>query len=112
VKVAVVGSRDYPNLEQVRAFVASLPEGTEVFTGGARGVDRAAELTARAHHLRVVVVVAQWHVYGKKAGYIRNAELVAQVDKVVAFWYAGSKGTAHVIRCAETSQKLITVFNA
>lgn len=52
--VAVVGSRNFPNLELVRDFVRQLPSDSWVISGGARGVDSAAELTALDQHLWVV----------------------------------------------------------
>jgi hypothetical protein len=45
--VGIVGSRDFKNLERVRNIVRSLPPGTMVVSGGARGVDKAAETEAR-----------------------------------------------------------------
>jgi predicted Rossmann fold nucleotide-binding protein DprA/Smf involved in DNA uptake len=42
-RVAIIGSRDYPDLERVRAYVRRLPTGTVFISGGARGVDSAAE---------------------------------------------------------------------
>jgi len=43
MKVGVAGSRDYPDLDKVRRFVDLLPVDTRVVSGGARGVDSAAE---------------------------------------------------------------------
>jgi hypothetical protein len=57
VIVAVVGSRDFPNIPLVEWFVRRLADkhpGTVVMSGGARGVDKAAEATARACGLAVV----------------------------------------------------------
>lgn len=46
MKIAIVGSRGFSDLERVTQFVASLPEGYIVVSGGAPGVDRAAENAA------------------------------------------------------------------
>lgn len=53
-RVAIVGSRDYPALGEVTAYVESLPAGTVVVSGGTRGVDQTAEKAARARGLTVV----------------------------------------------------------
>ena len=45
MKLAIVGSRQGADLEHVRAFVAALPPGTIVVSGGAKGVDETAEKT-------------------------------------------------------------------
>jgi len=47
VRVAVVGSRSYPDLDEVSAFVDALPESTTLISGGAAGVDTAVEPRAR-----------------------------------------------------------------
>jgi hypothetical protein len=51
--VAVVGSRDFADLDSVRPFVHQLPAGVLVLSGGARGVDRCAA-AARARGLRTL----------------------------------------------------------
>jgi SLOG cluster4 family len=110
MRIAVVGSRNYPNLVQVRDFVAALDPATIVVTGGARGVDREVERAARDAHLSIVILPALWYKYGNKAGPIRNAEIVATVDQVVAFWDGMSPGTASVIALAEKANKPLRVF--
>jgi len=37
MKIGVVGSRDYPDLEEVWNFVIALPDDTVIVSGGARG---------------------------------------------------------------------------
>jgi predicted Rossmann fold nucleotide-binding protein DprA/Smf involved in DNA uptake len=37
MKVAIVGSREYPNLSKVRAYIITLPIDTVIVSGGARG---------------------------------------------------------------------------
>lgn len=52
--VAIVGARNFPNLALVQAYVAMLPVGTKVISGGAAGVDSAAANAARKRGLEVV----------------------------------------------------------
>lgn len=40
MKLAIIGSREYPHPEKVVAFVNALPEGTIVVSGDGRGPDR------------------------------------------------------------------------
>jgi hypothetical protein len=57
MRVAIVGSRDWSDLERVRAFVRALADkypGAIVFSGGARGVDETAEGYAGLLGLAVV----------------------------------------------------------
>lgn len=91
--VIIFGSRDFQNMEKVRAFVEDLPDTTIVIDGGARGVDRVAGDYANllAHFTgRFPVDRPQWGVWGKRAGNIRN-EILARIGiavgaRFVGFW--------------------------
>ena len=110
MKIAIVGSRDYVDLERVTAYVNSLPDDTELVSGGARGVDRTAEQAAWSRKLTVKCFPADWEQYGKEAGFIRNQDIVNYADLVVAFWDGKSRGTAHTMRLAASQNKLFHVF--
>lgn len=112
MRIAIVGSRDYPDLEQVRQYVASLPAETIVLTGGAHGVDKVAEQEARRLGLQCAVFIAEWDAQGKIANLRRNREIVEHCDKLVAFWDGRSRGTAETIRLAEEMGKPVEVIGA
>lgn len=92
-KVAIVGSREFGDLDRVREFVMSLHDGDEVVSGGARGVDSAAESEAKLQGLKVTVFPADWENKGKSAGFERNFQIVAYSDILIAFWDGTSRGT-------------------
>src|SRR6266702_3977823 len=54
-RVAIVGSREYPDLPSVQVFVRSLPLDTVVVSGGARGVDTAAKWAAESRKMQWVI---------------------------------------------------------
>ena len=108
--MAVVGSRIYPDLERVSAFVASLPPDVEIVSGGAAGVDTAAEQQAWRDKRPLKVFPADWEGLGRIAGFIRNQDIVNYADLVVAFWDGKSRGTAHTMRLAASQNKLFHVF--
>jgi hypothetical protein len=110
-RVAIVGSRAYPRLDLIEAFVASLPAGTVVVSGGARGVDSVAEIAARDRGLDVVVYQADWERLGRKAGPVRNAEIVANADRVVGFWDGKSRGTLNTVMQADRAGLPVEVFD-
>ena len=110
MRIGIVGSRDYPDLNEVLEYVSSLPKDTVVVSGGAKGVDSVAEEEARRLGLKVVVHRAQWDKHGKSAGVIRNKVLVNDCDKVVAFWDDDSVGTKNTISLASKAGKLLRVF--
>lgn len=77
--VAVVGSRDFPKLQKVRDLVAKLRDDTILYSGGADGVDTAAEEAARARGLDVKifpVLKKDWEKFGRSAGPRRNRKIV------------------------------------
>lgn len=111
-KVAIVGSRDYPHKQHVIDYVQSLPPETVIISGGARGVDTWAEQAAREQGMQTIIYPAEWDKYGKSAGFRRNADIVSEADKVVAFHHNASKGTAHTINLAIQENKLEAVFTS
>jgi hypothetical protein len=110
MRVAIVGSRGYLDLDSVKSYVASLPPDAVVITGGAKGVDTVAETAARERGLQVVVHLADWALYGKSAGQIRNQVVVDDCDRLVAFWDGTSPGTKGAISLASKANKLEKVF--
>lgn len=108
-RVAIVGSRDYPDLNDVHRYVESLPENTIVVSGGAQGVDKRAENAARFYGLPFLIIPARWE-HGRGAGFIRNQLIVAAADRVVAFWDGKSKGTKHTIDIAHSDGKPVQVY--
>ena len=111
VRVAIVGSRKYPRLGLVRDFVQSLPVGSVIISGGAPGVDQAAEDAAKSTGLELIVFPADWDGLGRKAGPIRNSQIVEAADRLVAFWDGISRGTQDSIRKAELRGIPVIVFN-
>ena len=107
--IGIVGSRGFANEDQVRAFVRTLPGDATVVSGGAQGVDSWAEDEAKRRGLSVVVYLADWKTYGKRAGMIRNVLIVNDADEVHAFWDGESRGTKHSITLAKKSGKRCTV---
>ena len=113
MKLAVVGSRDFQDyawLEHCLLRVFRVEELEAVISGGARGADGLAARFAAAHQLPLVVIPADWKRYGRKAGPIRNTEIVARADAVVAFWDGRSPGTRDTITKARNAGLRVEVF--
>lgn len=110
MKIAIVGSRDYPDLEAVRQYVQSLPLDTVVVSGGASGVDITAEKAAKARGMQTEVYYPDWKQYGKSAGFLRNRLIIEAADKVVAFHVNNSRGTGHSIALAKRYGKELEVI--
>lgn len=110
MKVAVVGSREYPNLSDVRHYTRLLvSRGHEIVTGGARGVDAEAQRAAETMGAGVIVHAPDYESHGKRAPFERNTQIVAEADKVVAFWDGESRGTLDTIRKAVKAGKTVVI---
>ncbi len=112
MKVLVCGSRKFADPFQaslaIDARIDKLPSGTTVIHGGALGADQiAAEAAARSGHI-VKAFYADWDAHGRRAGIIRNLQMLDEKpDLVIAFWDGSSRGTAHTI--AEAGARKIPV---
>jgi len=118
IKVAIVGSRGFKDLMLVAKKVqelndAALADGSRVIivSGGARGVDTAAENAANALGMDTVIFKPDWNKYGKRAGFIRNVDIITQSDVVIAFWDGKSNGTRHDIYLAKEQGKPTTIID-
>lgn len=68
-----------------------------ICSGGANGVDTLAEQWAKRHKIEFVAFPAQWDRYGKRAGLVRNEDMINFCDKLISFWDGKSRGTKHAI---------------
>lgn len=110
MRIAIVGSRGYADLDAVRRFVAWLPKGTTIVSGGARGVDALAVSEALLRGLKTEVHKPDWKTYGPRAGFVRNRLIIQKADVVVAFWDGKSGGTADSIALARELCKEVRLF--
>ena len=68
----------------------------EVICGGARGVDQIGKLWAEDQGITVTMFPAQWVLFGKKAGHLRNREMAKYADRLLLIWDGISKGSANM----------------
>lgn len=139
--IAVVGSRGFQNVGLVRQHVEDLHKldpSYVLLSGGARGVDTAAEEAARYLGHGVVslrpsgrknvwgVDLLQWHPDGRadhhlddfltyrsfgEAAYARNDIISEYAPRGYAFWDRSSPGTRHTIERFLTRGKFIWAYD-
>lgn len=113
MKIAIVGSRDFPRLDAVEAYVYGLPADTIIISGGARGVDSTAVDAAVFFGLQVRVIRPDYARYPPRvAPIMRNTQIVEECDALVAFWDGRSRGTADAIAKARAMGKRVSVVQA
>ena len=96
----VTGSRGWTHRGKVQQVFWGMDDNYKgkitLFHGGAKGADRIAAEFAEDLGWEVIEVKADWDVHGKKAGVLRNVQMLDQNPSyVVAFWDGQSKGTKH-----------------
>lgn len=100
-QVIIAGGRDFSDYDLLcrkcdQFFINKAP--TAIISGMARGADCWGVQYAREHGIPVLEFPANWRVLGKRAGMMRNLQMLEVADAVVAFWDGKSKGTHHMIR--------------
>lgn len=108
--ILVCGGRDYGKtlLEQDDFFTVlhriDMERGpiVRVVTGGARGADSLAEYWAKGKNIDTATYPAEWGKYGKKAGPIRNRDMLKNEDIQLVVAFPGGDGTADMVHAALT----------
>ena len=109
MKLAVVGSRGFLDYELFYKILDNI-EITCIVSGGAKGADSLAKEYAIFHNIEYKEFLPDWNRLGKKAGMVRNKDIVDASDKVIAFWNSKSSGTKDSINYALKTNKLLKVI--
>jgi predicted Rossmann-fold nucleotide-binding protein len=105
MKVLICGSRNVSNKDMLFEIFdrwagrLALGADTVVITGGARGVDGIAREWCLSKGFRSVVMNADWDKNGKRAGYVRNRDMLElePVHVLGVMLEGGSKGTLDML---------------
>ena len=92
MKLAIIGSRGLW-VEDVGAFLPTC-----------------AREYALSHGLKLTEFLPDYRRYGRAAPLVRNREIVAYADQVLAFWDGKSPGTKYVIGQCKKQKKTVTVY--
>lgn len=111
----VTGGRDHPPfrpfyeklfLTRLKALYEPYNPVTELWHGGARGADTEAALWAKNAGLRSRLFRAEWGVFHRRAGIVRNERMADALgcsdDITLLIAFPGGVGTAHMWNLAES----------
>lgn len=109
LRVIIAGSRDFNNYNLLNSTISNyLKENTnnvEIISGTARGADQLGERFANEYGYQIKRFPADWNLYGKIAGPIRNREMAEYASDgqgvLFAFWDGKSRGTKSMINLAK-----------
>lgn len=116
MKLIIAGSRDIVAYSTLLHAVAALREAwgpitiDEVVSGCARGVDQLGELWAARNGISVRRFPANWGMYGRSAGMIRNQAMAQHGDALLAIWDGKSPGTGNMVTTAESAGLEVFVY--
>lgn len=114
IKLAIVGSRTFDDQSIFDKVMSKLEEKYEIETivsGGAKGADSFGEKWADSHDINKQIFYPDWERYGKRAGFLRNIDIIKNCDVCVAFWDGKSHGTKHDIDLCDEYGKVCYVVN-
>jgi len=110
--LGVVGGRDFGDYQLLKKTLEVIqPPPQSIVSGGCpTGADVLAERYARESGIPMIIHPAEWAKYGKSAGPRRNAQIVADSDRLIAFWDGQSRGTHSTIKIARRNQKPVEII--
>lgn len=119
MRLAIVGSRTLTNKQFFNDKIdlalnewidKSQTNITHIVSGGARGADTLAEQWAKARNIETVIFKPDWNKYGKRAGYLRNVDIITNATHVLAFPSHQGCGTQHSIEIAKKQNKPLMIY--
>lgn len=118
MKLIIAGGRDFIDYGKLNDYMWSVYRTSdydwlvdEVVSGTANGADKLGERFADAYGIQVKQFPADWELYGKSAGHIRNTAMAKYADELLAFWDGDVKGsgTFDMITQMNNLKKPVTV---
>jgi predicted Rossmann-fold nucleotide-binding protein len=106
MRVLVCGGRHFGDQRRLYAVLDQLHAERGfalVIAGGARGADTLAEEWAKAVALPCRVLLADWAGLSRKAGRIRNEQMLSQGQPHLVVAFPGGRGTAHMVGIARAA---------
>jgi hypothetical protein len=113
-KIIIAGGRDFRDRDRMVREIGVFDQwrggNAEIVSGGAHGADKMGEWLAETWGFDLTVMDAEWSIYGKGAGFMRNTQMAGYADVLIAFWDGKSKGTKHMIDTALTAGLEVHVY--
>lgn len=113
IRLIVAGSRGLNDYQTVKTAIDDLASRgmviSAIIEGTALGVDRLASRYAVEHGIENIRVPAEWNLYHRGAGVVRNRKMAEMGDALLALWDGKSRGTRDMIKAANSVGIPVTV---
>lgn len=99
MRVLICGGRNYWDISAAEAFLTEWSGDlsiTCVITGGARGADTIGHNWAIDKGFKTEIYIADWVAHQRKAGPLRNIQMLNEGKPDVVIAFPGGKGTEHM----------------
>ena len=107
MRVLVCGGREFDDKRRLFAALDEFDEEcgiTVLIQGDAKGADKLAAEWAKKHDIKVETYPADWRKFGKRAGWIRNNQMIAEGKPEVVVAFSGGVGTQMMKHLAEAAR--------
>ena len=110
MRVLIFGGRDFVGNPTAEDWLThNIPPNPTIISGTARGADKFGEEWATTYFYPIERFPADWKTHGRKAGYIRNQQMLdSGID--VAFQFPGGTGTADMRRRLDKAGVKVYVY--
>ena len=103
MKLIIAGGRDFADAvllcDELNKLVDEdiIDDSVELICGMARGADMLGYHAFKSQGLPIHQFRPDWEGLGKRAGFVRNADMGNAADYALIFWDGKSRGTKHMI---------------
>lgn len=113
MRLLVCGGRDFSDIGALRqAMNAAVGHEKDVVVihGGARGADTLAGRIANEARVPVEIFPANWELHGKRAGFVRNRQMLVEGKPDLVLAAPGGRGTAMMVKIAREAGVRVIEF--
>lgn len=113
--IGIVGSRNFNKwdllVSEMNKIIDTYGHPDSIISGGAKGADSMAEKWANNNGCKMVIHRALWEIYGKRAAYLRNKDIVRDSDILLAFPSKNGRGTQMTINLSQKKEMQIIIVD-
>ena len=110
MKTIIAGSRTITDDSLVESIIdESGVDITKIVCGCASGVDTLGARFAEERKIPIEYFPADWRVFGKRAGILRNQQMAENADALILIWDGESRGSSNMLM--EATKRKLKVYN-